>query len=285
MNIRDLKYVVEVAKYRHFTKAAKACFVSQSALSIQVKKFEDSLGVKIFERDNNEFLITPVGEKIVEISRNILQEIELMKNVAKSSQDEFSGDFKIGAFATLAPYYFPKIAGEIAKKFKNLKLFLVEEKTEKLIEMLKNGEIDAAFLADPIDGQNFSKKEIFEEKFLLAVSKENEFAKRKRVEFSELEGLEIMLLEEGHCLRNQALQICKIAGISQSKNYQASSLETLREMVKINAGITIMPEIAAVKSNKISYLNIQNSPKRKISLFWRQDYYRKNLIKKLAEIL
>lgn len=285
MNIRDLKYVVAVAKYRHFTKAAKACFVSQSALSIQVKKIEEMLGVKIFERDNNEFLITPVGEKIVEISRNILQEIELMKNVAKSSQDEFSGDFKIGAFATLAPYYFPKIAGEIVKKFKNLKLFLVEEKTEKLIEMLKNGEIDAVFLADPIEGEFFDKKEIFEEKFLLAVSKEHEFAKRKRVEFSELEGLEIMLLEEGHCLRNQALQICKIAGISQSKNYQASSLETLREMVKINAGITIMPEISALKSKKISYLNIQNSPKRKISLFWRQDYYRKNLIKKLAEIL
>lgn len=285
MNIRDLKYVIEVAKHRNFTKAARAAFVSQAGLSIQVKKLEEEIGVQIFERDNNEFLITPAGQEILEKAKNILSEVEDMKQIARAAKDEFAGEFRIGAFPTLAPYYFPDIAGKISKKFKDLKLFLVEEKTEKLVEMLKNGEIDAAFLAEPLESEIFDKRFIFEENFLLAVPKESEFSCRKRIEFDELSGVEMMLLEDGHCLRDQALGICEIAKISENKDYRASSLETLRQMVKIGAGMTLIPEIAAIKDRNISYVKIQNAPKRRISLFSRQGYYRKNLIKGICSLL
>lgn len=285
MNLRDLEYIIAVDREKSFTRAAEKVFVSQAALSIQVRKLEENLGVQLFERDNNEFLTTKAGQQIIKIAKEILAKADEMKFAAKLLQDEFSGEFKIGAFPTLAPYYFPKISTNITKKFPKIKLFLVEEKTDKLIEMLKNGELDAVFLAEPVDEIDFEKKIIFDEKFLLAVSKDNILAQRKRIDFDELKGKEMMLLQEGHCLRKQALSVCEMAQISENSDYRASSLETLRQMVRINNGITLMPEIAVTRDRQISYLKIKNAPTRKISLFWRENYYRKNLIKKLAEIL
>ncbi len=284
MNIRDLQYLVEVEKQKNFTRAAEAVFVSQSALSHQIKKLEGELNVQIFERKNNDFLVTPPGKLIIEKARQILHKVDDIKNIAKISQNQFAGEFKIGAFPTLAPYYFPQIASEISKKFKDLKLFLVEEKTETLIKKLKNGELDAAFLADPVDEIDLKKDNIFEEKFLLMISQENNLAGQKIIDFKDLKGKEMMLLQEGHCMRSQALSVCEIAGVSENSDYRASSLETLRQMVKINRGITLVPEIAATKDKKIIYLDIKNAPTRKISLFWRENYYREDLIKEISKI-
>jgi len=285
MNIREFQYIVEIAKQRNFTKASKAVYVSQSTLSMQVKKMEEYLGVKIFERDNANVMVTKIGEKIIAKAKDILAEVDEIKEMAKNAQDELGGELRIGAFPTLAPYYFPKIASKISAKFPKLKLFLVEEKTEKLIEMLDNGEIDCAFLAEPIFENDFLKMKIFEEDFVLAAATQNKLAKKRKIARKDLSNLSLMLLEDGHCLRSQALEVCELTGAKEDDNYRASSLETLRQMVRLNAGVTLMPEIAAVKDRKVAYVKISDAPKRKIALFWRKNYYRQKFMKNLVEIL
>lgn len=285
MNLRDLKYIIEVANYKNFTKAAEASNVSQPALTMQIKKLEDSLGIKIFERDNHEFLVTKVGEDIIRKSQEILKIVDDIKKSAKNSHDIYAGEFKIGAFPTLATYYFPKIIPKISKHFPKLKLFLIEEKTESLLAKLKNGEIDCAFLAMPIINHDLKHRKIFEEPFYLAVSKHNKLAKKKIILKKDLQKQSLMLLEDGHCLRNQALEICSTMNAFESSDFKASSLETLRQMVAIDAGITLMPQIAAIKNNKISYLKIKPQPTREIGLYWRKEYYRAELTKEIARMI
>lgn len=286
MNIRDLKYIVEVAKLKSFTKAANAVFVSQPALTMQIKKLEDELKIKIFEREKHEFLVTKTGEKIIKKAEEILKLADEIKIIARNSSDILAGDFKLGAFPTLASYYFPKLAPKISKNFSNLKLYLIEEKTEILIEKLKSGEIDAAFMALPVNETEFEHKKIFSENFYLAVNKNNKLARRKIILKEDLKGKSLLLLEDGHCLRDQALEVCSLMGASEKSDFRASSLETLRQMVAINAGITLIPEIALIPHPEIVYVKIANAPKREIALFWRKSYFKKELIEKiLKEIL
>ena len=280
MNIRDLKYIVTLAKEKHFGKAAEKAFVSQPTLSMQIKKLEDELGIQIFERSQKNFLVTKVGEKIIKKAEIILREVEEIKNIAKNSRDPFASEFRIGAFPTLASYFFPKVIGKIHKKFPKLKLFLVEEKTEILIEKLKNGELDAALLAMPIVEDEFGVEKILEEEFFLAVPKNHKFAKYKKIHTKDLKGEALMLLEDGHCLRQQALEVCSLIGAFEEQEFRASSLETLRQMVEIGAGITLIPEIAVEKSDKISYIKISPAPHREIGL-----YFRKSMNKELLEAL
>ncbi len=284
MNLRDLKYLIAVAKEQHFARAAEKSFVSQPTLSMQIKKLEDELGVQIFERSQKKFMITKVGEEILKKAEIILREAEEIKNIAKNSKDPFSGEIRIGAFPTLASYFFPKIVGKISKKFPQLKLLLVEEKTEVLLHKLKRGEIDAAFIATPCEDSGLVHKKIFEEDFLLAVPKKHPLAKNKKVEKKDLKGQELMLLEDGHCLRDQALEACSMLGAFEQQDFRASSLETLRQMVIFGAGITLMPEIAVKKEDKISYVKITNAPHRKIGLYWRETSTRKILMKEIAEL-
>lgn len=282
MNIRDLKYIVAVANEQNFARAAQKSFVSQPALSMQIKKLEDEIGVKIFERSQKNFMVTKIGEEIIAKAKIILREVDEMKNIAKNSQDPFSGEIRIGAFPTLASYFFPKIIGKISTKFPKLKLLLIEEKTEILLQKLKSGEIDAAFIAMPCDDFGLESKKIFEEDFLLAVPQKHALAKNKKVEKKDLKGKELMLLEDGHCLRDQALEACSMLGAFEQQDFRASSLETLRQMVAVGAGITLMPEIAVKKDDKISYIKITNPPRRKIGFYWRKTSPRKVL---MAEIL
>lgn len=278
MNLRDLQYITEVAKQKNFTKAANALFVSQPALTIQIKKLEDQLGVKIFERGKHDFLVTKVGVEIIKKSQEILKVAEEIKKISKNSSDIKAGEIRIGAFPTLASYYFPKIIQKISKKFPKLKLFLVEEKTEILVEKLKNGEIDCAFLAMPILQHDFSCRKIFEEPFYLGLPKHHKLAKNKIICKKDLRGQELMLLEDGHCLRSQALEICSLLNAFESSDFKASSLETLRQMVEIGAGITLIPQIAIRKNDNISYVEIEHAPMREIGLYWRKNYYREELM-------
>ncbi|MBU6141083.1 MAG: LysR family transcriptional regulator [Proteobacteria bacterium] len=284
MNLRDLKYLVEVAREQHFARAAEKVFVSQPTLSMQIKKLEDELGVQIFERSQRKFLVTKIGAEIIKRAEIILREAEEIKKIAKNSKDPFSGDIRIGAFPTLASYFFPKVVGKISKKFPQLKLLLIEEKTETLLQKLKNGEIDAAFIAMPCDDFGLESQKIFSEEFLLALPQKHALASKNKIQIKDLSGKELMLLEDGHCLRNQALEACSMLGAFEQQDFRASSLETLRQMVIVGAGITLMPEIAVKKEDKISYLRIANAPKRTIGLYWRKSSARKNLFEEMAKI-
>ncbi len=284
MNLRDLKYLVSVAKEQHFARAAEKSFVSQPTLSMQIKKLEDELGVQIFERSQKNFLVTKVGKEIVAKAEIILREAEELRNIAKNSKDPFSGELRIGAFPTLASYFFPKVVGKISKKFPQLKLLLVEEKTEVLLQKLHSGEIDAAFVALPIASEVLEVVKIFEEPFLLALSKGHALAKSKKIHAKDLKNQKLMLLEDGHCLRNQALEFCSMLGAFEQHDFKASSLETLRQMVAVGAGITLMPEIAVQKDGKIVYVEIANAPKRTIGLVWRKSSGRGELLKEIGKI-
>jgi LysR family hydrogen peroxide-inducible transcriptional activator len=285
MNLRDLKYLISIAKHSHFAKAAEESFVSQPTLSMQVKKLEDELGIQIFERGKKSFLVTKIGKEIIKKAEIILREANEIKILAKNSKDPFSAEFRIGAFPTLASYFFPQAVATISKKFPQLKLLLIEEKTEILIEKLKNGEIDAALLAMPIADNFLEAKKIFSEEFLLAVPTNHELAKKKKIQQKDLKGKDLMLLEDGHCLRNQALEVCSMIGAFERQDFRATSLETLRQMVISGAGITLMPQIAVKKSDKISYIKLTNAPIRSIGLYWRKTSSKKDFTKEIGNFL
>jgi len=288
MNIRDLKYLVAVAKHKHFGNAANECFVSQPALSMQLKKLEEELGVQIFERTNKNVMITQVGRKLIDKAKEVLQGADEMHDIAKNSHDPFAGEIKIGAFPTLAPYFLPQIVPQITKEFPKLKLLLLEEKTGTLIEKLKNGEIDAAFLATPlpVDDDSFEINELFQELFYLAVSQNHPFSKLKTVSEDDIKDEKLLLLQEGHCLRSQALDICSLMGASESQDFRATSLETLRQMVSANVGITLIPELAKKENDGIAYIPFKDAkPSRAIAMVSRKSSARKECFEAIIQTL
>ena len=290
MNIRDLTYFLKVAELGHFGKAADACFVTQPTLSMQIKKLEDDLGIKLFERTNKSVLLTEQGVAIAEYARQILNLTYDIKELAKSSKDLFSGEIKIGIFPTLAPYLLPLIIPKLTKIYPKLSFYLIEEKTAVLIDQLHNGKLDAAFLSYPIVEKNLKDAVLFEETFLLAVPKKHPLAALKSVNQKELKNEELMLLDEGHCMRDQALSVCSQVKIHENQNFRATSLETLRHMVSAGVGITLMPKLACRKSSTISYIPL-SEPKatRSIGLFWRASSAKflliDSLVKEIKKIL
>jgi LysR family hydrogen peroxide-inducible transcriptional activator len=284
MNLRDLKYIVEVAREKNFARASAKVFVSQPALSMQIKKLEETLGVEIFERDKQNFLITPVGAEIIKKAEIILQESEEIKMIAKNSKDPHKGEIRIGAFPTVASYFLPNFVKNIHKKFPHLKIFLIEAKSEELITKLRSGEIDCCLLAMPIKDDNLIGEKIFSEKFLLATPKGHPFSKKSKIQIKELKKQELMLLEDGHCMRDQALEICSMVKAFENQDFKATSLETLRQMVANGTGITLMPEIAVRNDDKISYVKIFNAPFRTIGMHYRKSSVQKNLIKEIIKL-
>lgn len=284
MNLRDLKYIIEVAREKNFAKAAQKVFVSQPAMSMQIKKLEETLGVNIFERDKQNFLITPIGAEIIKKAEIILRETEDMKLIAKNSKDPLAGNIKIGAFPTIASYYLPNFTKNIHKKFPQLKIFLVEEKTDELLEKLLNGDLDLCIFAMPVDNNNLSGEKIFSEKFLLATPKNHPLSKKTKIQLKELKNQQLMLLNEGHCMRNQALEICSSVKAFENNDFRATSLETLRQMVANGNGITLIPEIAVKNDDKINYIKIFNAPFRTIGIYYRKSSIKKSLIKEIIKI-
>jgi len=286
MNLRDLKYLVAVADNKHFGKAAKISHVSQPALSMQVQKLESELGVQLLERTNKTVMVTEIGKDIVERARKIIQETEEIKAIAKTHQDPFAGRIRLGAFPTLAPYFFPTIVPKISKALPKLKLFLVEEKTEQLLDQLKNGTLDAAIIALPVHGEQLQTLPLFEDEFLLAVHAKHHLAERKHVDQSDLEGEPLLLLEEGHCLRNHALVVCSLMQTGEVQDFRATSLETLRQMVASSIGITLIPKIAVQKHKDISYIPFTApAPSRTIVLVWRKTSARGACFEKIGQLI
>ncbi len=255
MNLRELEYIVAVAEHKHFSRAAEECFVSQPTLSSQIKKLETELGVTLFERTNKQVMLTSVGERIVEAARRTLVEANTIKETAAAARDPFSGTYRLGAFPTLASYLFPEIIPSFKKIFPDIRVVLIEEKTEVLMEQIHNGKIDAAFLAMPVEGEGLLTEHIFDDKLFVAVSDSHPLAREESIDAKLLARENLMLLDEGHCLRNQSLEICDFMGISADADVRATSLETLRIMVEANTGVTIMPEIAIDRSKSgLSYI-------------------------------
>jgi LysR family hydrogen peroxide-inducible transcriptional activator len=287
MNLRELEYIVAIAEHGQFGRAAEACHVSQSTLSIQVKKLEEFLGVAIFERDNRHVLVTAVGEQILERARAALREAREIRRVAAAARDPDAGDFTLGVFPTLAPYYLPAVVPALTAAFPRLRLLLVEEKTPVLLAMLTAGNLDAAVLALPAGGDAIETTALFDDEFLLAVPAGHPLARTKRLREKDLIREELLLLEDGHCLRDQALAVCERSGAGERRDFRATSLETLRHMVASGSGITLIPRIAVREDAGVRYLRFSAGapPHRTIGMAWRATTARRELLGRMAEVL
>jgi LysR family hydrogen peroxide-inducible transcriptional activator len=284
MNTRDLKYLVALATHRHFGKAAETCFVSQPGLSMQIKKLEETLGVQLIERTNKSVMLTDIGKQIAEKARQILQEVDELQEMANEAKDPESGELLIGIIPTLAPYLLPEIMPALTKSFPKLTIFLIEEQTAKLIEKLKNGSIHAAILALPLMEPHLIAIPLFEESFYLATPASHPFAKHKIIKSADLKNHELLLLEEGHCMREQTLTFCHHMHASESARFKATSLETLRHMVMAGIGLTLMPELACHQEKRISYIPFSKpAPSRSIGLCFRESTAKQPILRHIAD--
>lgn len=289
LNLRALHYLVTLADLRHFSKAAAACFVSQPTLSTQIRKLEEQLDVQLVERSSRKVLLTPIGEDIVTTARQILQNVDSIKRQARHSREPGAGTLKIGIFPTLAPYLLPHVIPGIKAKYPALSLQLVEEKTEEIILQLRQGKLDAALLALPVDSPQLCHTILFDEPFVMATSNSHPLADRKNITIKDLKNEPLLLLEEGHCLREQALEVCELAGTQQNMDFHATSIETLRHMVASGSGTTLMP-LLAVKAPIAETPNLcirpfsGKPPKRTIGMFWRRSSAQHDFITQLAPL-
>ena len=287
MNIRDLQYFLAVAELEHFGQAAEQCNVSQPTLSGQIKKLEESLGIVLLERTNRKVMLTEAGSHIATHARRIMREVDAIHDIAESARDPMAGKFRLGAFPTLSTYVFPKVVQTVTKAMPNLRLILIEEKTTFLIDKLKHGEIDAALLALPVDDDSLMSCPLFDDEFFLAISPNHELSKQTVIDQKILNKYRLLLLEEGHCLRDQALDVCQRHGIAEEQDFKATGLETLRQMVKAGTGITFMPKVAIQNNeNDILYLPFSDPvPKRTIGLVWRKTTPKEIVMNTLANLI
>ncbi len=289
MNLRDLKYLVALADHKHFGHAAAACFVSQPTLSTQIRKLEDELGVPLVERAPRKVMLTPAGRDAAERARRIVAEVEQMKEAARRSQDPEAGTVRLGIFPTLGPYLLPHVVPRIRQRFPQLELLLIEEKSDVLLSRLREGKLDAGILALPLQDDQLHTEFLFEEPFLLAVPESHPLARRDSLSLNELADQQLLLLEDGHCLREQALDVCRISGANEKSEFRATSLETLRQMVAANVGITLLPTLAVkppvARSDNIHLLGFSDShPSRRIALVWRKSSAMGEFLQQLAQV-
>lgn len=289
MNLRDLKYLVALADHKHFGKAAAASFVSQPTLSTQIRKLEEELGVPLVERAPRKVMLTPAGRDAAERARRIVAEVEQMKEAARRSQDPEAGTVRLGVFPTLGPYLLPHVVPLIRRRFPQLELLLVEEKSDVLLARLREGKLDAALLALPVQDDQMQVELLFEEPFLLAVPKQHPLARRDSLSLKELSEQKLLLLEDGHCLREQALEVCRLSGAMEKSEFRATSLETLRQMVAANVGITLLPALAVkppvALSPDIHLLGFSDShPSRQIAMLWRKSSAMSAFLEQLAQV-
>lgn len=283
MNLRDLKYLVTLAEIKHFGQAAEKCFVSQPTLSMQIKKLEEELGVKLIERNRKAILLTHAGELIAEKAQLILQQTQAIKNIAQAANDPFSANLHLALIPTIGPYLLPHILPLIKKELPHVKLFLHEEKTHDALILLQQGKIDAAILALPIDDPHLQAIELYKEKFYVALPAQHELAKKAKINIADIQQENLLLLTEGHCLREQALEVCQ----SKAGEFAATSLETLRYMVAAGNGITLLPQLACDFKNKLVVCKplARPEPYRRVGLIWRKESSSTICLRKLAELI
>lgn len=286
MNLRDLKYLVAVIEQGHFGRAAEVCFVSQPALSMQIKKLEDTLGVQLLERTNKAVLLTEAGKMICERAKNIMAQEKEIYALAKQTKDPFSGELHVGIIPTVAPYLLPHIMPGLKTCFPDLTFYLAELQTLQLLEKLKQGKLDIGLLALPVTDPELTSTTLYEEEFMLAVPNNHKLSKRKSIKQTDLKDLSMLLLEDGHCLREHALTVCHSNKAVEARSFQATSLETLRHMIAAQVGITLMPKLACKENDGIAYIPFHSpKPTRTVGLIWRTSSAKKILLNSLSKNL
>lgn len=289
MTLVQLEYIVAVDTYRSFVSAADKCFVTQPTLSMQVQKLEEFLGVKIFDRSKQPVTPTEIGSQIIEQARIVLQENSKIKEIISNQEQEITGELKIGIIPTVAPYLLPQVIAAMLGKYPDLKLLIWEYTTEDIIHHLKTGVIDCGILATPLIDTNITEQPLYYETFVGYVSKNSKLYKKKAIDAEDFEEENIWLLNEGHCMRSQVLNICRSTKNNklQALTYNTGSVETLIRMVDVNDGTTLLPELSlhdlnAKQLNKVRYFK-SPEPVREISLVTHKSFVKKKMLSALKE--
>lgn len=290
MNLKDLKYLVALADTGHFGKAAERSFVSQPTLSAQLKKLEEFLGVKLVERQPKNMQLTEVGKQIVVRARRMLDEGEEIIALARSNTDPFAGKLKMGLIPTIGPYLLPRVMPKIRKAVPQLGLMLYEYQTEALLKRLRDGEIDLGIVALPALGEGLESRALYDEAFTVALPTHHPLAAKSSIKVQDLKGQTLLLLEDGHCLRDQALEVCSRVDVHEPQDFRATSLETLRQMVVAGLGITLLPEMA-VESPFGSQRGLairpfhKPTPSRTVGAVWRKSSTREAAIAAVCDVI
>lgn len=306
MTLTELKYIVAVARERHFGKAAEACHVSQPTLSVAVKKLEDELEVKLFERSANEVSVTPLGEDIIRQAQTVLEQAAAIKEIAKRGQDPLAGPLRLGVIYTIGPYLLPDLVRQVIARTPQMPLMLQENFTVKLLEMLRLGEIDCAILAEPFPDTGLALAPLYDEPFYAAVPMQHKLAGRGHVDANELKQETMLLLGTGHCFRDHVLEVCpEFARFSSDaegirKSFEGSSLETIKHMVAAGMGVTVVPRlsipagaldaegrpVAGASGEPVQYLPFDGAPPtRRVVLVWRRSFTRYEAIAALRNAI
>jgi LysR family hydrogen peroxide-inducible transcriptional activator len=287
--LRQLEYAVAVADHLHFGRAAEACHVSQPALSAQLLQLEEQLGVDLFERSRRGVLMTPEGERLIPLARAALRAADEVLDAAQAAKDPFAGVMRLGVIPTVSPYLLPYALPPLREKFPQLKLLLVEEMTHLLLERLRSGRLDVAVLALPTPGDDLTSRPLYEEHFTLALRKDHPMAKQKQVALEDLSRVEVLLLEDGHCLREQALEVCNQGRGKEVENLRATSLPTLVQMVANGIGVTLLPELASeqlIQGPELTSRPFKRpEPGRSIGLVWRRGSPRSAAFQTIGEVI
>ena len=307
MTLTELKYIVAVAREKHFGKAAEACFVSQPTLSVAIKKLEDELEVKLFERSANEVTVTPLGEDIVRQAQSVLEQAASIKEIAKRGKDPLAGPLRLGVIYTIGPYLLPDLVRQAIARTPQMPLMLQENFTVKLLEMLRTGEIDCAIMAEPFPDTGLALAPLYDEPFMAAVPSSHPLARQDSITADELKAETMLLLGTGHCFRDHVLEVCpEFARFSSDaegirKSFEGSSLETIKHMVAAGMGVTLVPRLGVPKEalkprpktrkkddgdSYVKYLPFSgDEPSRRVVLAWRRSFTRYEAIAALRNAI
>lgn len=296
MTLTELKYIVAVARERHFGRAADACFVSQPTLSVAIRKLEDELGIVLFERGGTEVGVTPIGLRVVAQAQRVLEEATNLREIARQGHDPLEGPLRVGVIYTIGPYLLPKLVPAQIKVTPQMPLVLQENYTTRLLELLRQGEIDCAIVALPIPDTGLAVQPLYDEPFIVAVPKGHPWAKLNQISSRSLKEETMLLLGAGHCFRDQVLEVCpELSRFSASsegiqRTFEGSSLETIRHMVAAGVGITVLPASAIgandPKSDLLAYIPFSKPvPDRRVVLAWRKSFPRPTAIQALIKAI
>ena len=294
MTLTELKYIVAVARHKHFGHAAEACFVAQPTLSVAIKKLEDELGVVIFERGGTEISMTPLGAQIVTQAERVLEQTASIKEIAKQNKDPLVGPFRLGIIYTIAPYLLPSLVRNMIERVPQMPLILQESFTVKLLEMVRQGELDAAIMALPFPEHGLQVQPLYDEPFVVAMPKHHPWAGRKQIASADLKSETMLLLGSGHCFRDQVLEVCpEMARFSNgsdgiSRTFEGSSLETIRHMVASGIGITVLPQASVpdmqAQDGMLRYVPFaEPAPERRVVIAWRKSFTRGSAIEAIRQ--
>ena len=287
MTLTELRYIVAVSQKNHFGKAAQACFVSQPTLSIAIKKLEEELGIRLFERSSkNEIRITEIGQKIINQAQIVLQQSQILGEIAQQGKDPLAGQFKLGVIYTVGPYLLPNLIPKLRETAPKLKLIIEENFTANLFQSLKQGNLDAIVISYPFDEAGIDTAALYEEPFVVALPRNHEWTRRKHIRPEDLASEDLMLLGAGHCFREQVIEACPncMSGDSElTRTLEGGSLETIRHMVAAGTGITVLPRTSVLHNHNHQSLIetrpfTRPAPSRTVAIAWRKHYPRKEAI-------